>query len=304
MLSVAWDRRRDYDVAQVDVYSGPSFFWAESVCWLLRCIGRPYVLTLHGGALPEFARGREKRVRRLLESAAAVTAPSPYLVNRIACYRPDLRLIPNGLDVSAYAASHRAVLQPRLVWLRAYHRVYNPTLAVRVVSILAREFPEIQLRMAGPDRADSSKEQTIESVTSTGMQAHVEVGGGITKHSVPDFLATGDIFLNTTNVDNTPVTVLEAMASGMCVVSTNVGGIPDLLRSEVDSLLVPPNDEVAMAAGVRRLLTETCLAARIRGSSLARVHQFDWNVVLPQWQQLLTSTARAAYSRDAGVAVA
>ena len=62
----------------------------------------------------------------------------------------------------------------------------------------------------------------------------------------------GDIFLNTTGVDNAPVSVVEAMACGLCVVSTNVGGIPYLLEHEYDSLLVPSNDPAAMATAVRK----------------------------------------------------
>src|SRR2546430_1648488 len=55
MLATVWNRRRDYDAAQVDVYSGAAFFWAEAVAFALRRAGKPYVLTLHGGALPDFA---------------------------------------------------------------------------------------------------------------------------------------------------------------------------------------------------------------------------------------------------------
>src|SRR3954471_19625153 len=52
MVDTAWSRRRSYGVAQVDVYSGLAFLWAETVCWTLRRAGKPYVLTLHGGNLP------------------------------------------------------------------------------------------------------------------------------------------------------------------------------------------------------------------------------------------------------------
>ncbi len=73
MVGTAWRQRDRYDVAQVDVFSGPAFFWAEAVCGTLRMARKPYVLTLHGGNLPLFSRRRQARVRRLLRSAAAVT---------------------------------------------------------------------------------------------------------------------------------------------------------------------------------------------------------------------------------------
>src|SRR5689334_8306985 len=79
MMRTAWARRGAYAVAQVDVFSGHAFFWAEAVCGLLRELGKPYVLTLHGGNLPAFSKKARTRVKRLLGSAAAVTTPSRWL---------------------------------------------------------------------------------------------------------------------------------------------------------------------------------------------------------------------------------
>src|SRR5207244_1457312 len=78
MLRTVWRERRSYDVAQVDVFSGRAFLQAEAVCATLRLVNKPYVLTLHGGNLPVFARQWPRRVRNLLHSAAAVTVPSRY----------------------------------------------------------------------------------------------------------------------------------------------------------------------------------------------------------------------------------
>jgi glycosyltransferase involved in cell wall biosynthesis len=102
-------------------------------------------------------------------------------------------------------------------------------------------------------------------------------------------MSRGDIFLNTTNIDNTPVSVLEAMACGLCVVSTNVGGIPYLLEHEHDALLVPPNDPQAMATAVHRLLNEPDLAERLSRNARQKAAQCDWSIILPQWEALLTS---------------
>jgi glycosyltransferase involved in cell wall biosynthesis len=229
MLSAIWQNREEYDVAQVDVYSGPAFRWAEAACWLLRRVGKPYVLTLHGGGLPEFSQSQSQRVARLLKSAKAVTVPSLYLLSQMAPYRKDLTHLPNGLRVSIYGSRAPRALQPRLIWLRAFHKVYNPTMAIRVVARLKDEFPSIQLTMTGPDKGDCSREETFAAARTHAVLSHLNVQDSISKTAVPDLLRTGDIFLNTTNVDNTPVSVLEAMASGLCVVSTNVGGIPYLL---------------------------------------------------------------------------
>ena len=107
----------------------------------------------------------------------------------------------------------------------------------------------------------------------------------------------GDIFLNTTNVDNTPVSVLEAMACGLCIVTTNVGGIPHLLEHEHDALLVPSDDPAAMAAAVRRILTETGLAARLSHHARAKAERMDWSVVLPQWESLIRAVGSSSQAR-------
>lgn len=90
---------------------------------------------------------------------------------------------------------------------------------------------------------------------------------------------------------------MEAMACGLCVVSTNVGGIPYLLEHETDALLVPPNDPEAMAAAVRRILTEPGLAKRLSRNARAKAKQFDWDAILPQWEELLMTVARSSTDR-------
>ena len=79
MLHTIWRQRHNYRVAQVDVFSGWAFAWAEAAGALLHRLGQPFVLTLHGGNLPAFARRHPQRVRRLLQAAAAVTVPSRHL---------------------------------------------------------------------------------------------------------------------------------------------------------------------------------------------------------------------------------
>src|SRR5581483_5520203 len=121
------------------------------------------------------------------------------------------------------------------------------------------------------------------------------------KPEIPIRLNEFDIFLNTTNVDNTPVSVLEAMACGLCVVSTNVGGLPYLLRHEQDALLTAPGDAQAMASAVCRLLGEPKLGEQLSKAARAKVREHDWSVVLPQWQELLCQLAKDLFSHSSGM---
>jgi len=292
MVLTAWHRRAEYDVAQIDVFSGNAFVWAEAVCWALRRAHKPYVLTLHGGNLPHFVQRHPHRVKRLLQSAAAVTAPSRYLQEQMAPYRGETVLLPNPLELGQYRFVARRRPASKLVWLRAFHTIYNPVLAVNVLARLARSHPAIALIMVGPDKDDGSLQAVQDAARFLGVSDRLTIQAGVPRADVPKWLQKGDIFLNTTNVDNAPVSVLEAQACGLCVVSTNVGGLPYLLDQEQDALLVPPQDPAAMALAVERILTEPRLAERLSRSARAKAEQHDWSVILPQWEELLNKVAR------------
>lgn len=291
MLAMTWRARRRYDIAHVDVYSGPSFVWAEAVCEVLRAARKPFVLTLHGGNLPAFASRWPRRVARLLRSANAVTAPSAFLAEHFRAVRSDIELIPNALDLSLYHFRVRDKPAPNLVWLRSFHFMYNPVLVPTVVAQLKRAHPSVRIMMIGPDKGDGSLEATRDAATRLDVTDRVAIVGGVPKAEVPNWLDRADIFLNTTNVDNAPVSILEAMASGLPLVSTSVGGIPFLVRDAVDGLLVDPNDANAMATAVERVLTEPALAASLSREAHSSACAFDWPAILERWKDLLVSTA-------------
>ncbi len=286
MISTIWRKRNHYEIAQVDVYSGNAFFWAEASCWALRRAGKPYVLTLHGGNLPSFSNKWPQRVRHLLNSAAAVTCPSPFLLQKFRSIRNDLILMPNPLEVSSFPFVHRKNPKPNLIWLRAFHEIYNPVLAPKVIDFVRRIFPDVHLKMGGPVKDESSFLKMKKVAKELSVEDRIEITGPISRANIAGFLNQGDIFLNTTNFDNTPVSLLEAMACGLCVVSTDVGGIPYLLKDGEDALLVPGNNAQAMSAAITRLLTEPELASTISKNARTAAEKFDWSKIMPHWESL------------------
>lgn len=286
MLQTVWANRHRYEIAHVDVFSGSAFVWAEATCLLLRALGKPYVLTLRGGNLPDFAIRWPGRVRRLLESASLVTAPSRYLVETMLAYRRDLVVLRNAVDTSAYGFRERTAPQPRLAWVRAFHSIYNPTLAIDVLARVSRHWPDATLAMVGPDK-DGTLARVERRARELDMHARLRIVGAIPKREIPRYLADADVFLNTTDIDNTPITLLEAMSAGLCVVSTAVGGVPFMVRHEHDAMLVPPRDADAMAGAISRILVEPGLAARLSREGYASAKQCDWEPVLRAWETTL-----------------
>lgn len=292
MMWSAWSWRDRFHAAQVDVFSGPAFLWAEAVCGILRLAGRPYILTLHGGRLGEFAEANPGRVSRLLRSAGAVTAPSPFLLKALRRFRGDVILLPNALDLRNYRYRNRRPAGPRLIWLRAFHRIYRPEMAVAVLASLREKFPGASLAMIGPDKRDGTLQRVATMVSDLGLNDAVRIVAGVPKADVPGWLDGGDIFLNTSDIDNTPVSVLEAMACGLCVVTTDAGGLPDLVSDGHDALVVPRADEKAMTAAVERLLGDPDLAGTLSANAAAVAAPCDWPRVLGQWEALIAQVSR------------
>ncbi|MDF1524458.1 MAG: glycosyltransferase family 4 protein, partial [Trueperaceae bacterium] len=286
-----WRRSRFVDVAAVDVYSGRAFVWAKVVVGVLRRQRVPTVLVLRGGNLPQMAQRAPDRMRRLLGQGAAVVALSPYLGDRLAPFTRSMRVIPNPIDVSLYTYRQRVTAAPRLVWLRTFEELYNPVMAVEVLARVAQRYPDASLVMVGKDVGDGTLERARRTAVDLGVAGRVEFVGPVAKSDVPVQLQRGDVLVNTPRIDNVPVSVLEAMATGLCIVSTDVGGIPNLLTDGQDALLVPDANPEAMAAAVVRCCADPALAARLSAAARRTALGFDWSAVLPQWEALLNEVA-------------
>jgi len=286
MVWVTITKRKEYVLAVVDLFSGRAFLWAEVCTLVLRILNKPYVIAMRGGNLPEFSIQYPKRVNQMLDNAPSIISPSKYLQLEMKKFSNKIEIIPNPIELPKYKFESRKEPVARLVWLRAFHEIYNPTLAPKIIKNLSVDFPDIELTMVGPDKGDGSFEKTIEAANRLGVKDRIAFPGLVSKNEVPYWLNKDDIFINTTNVDNTPVSVIEAMACGLCVVSTNVGGIPYLLEDGVDALLVPPDDPQAMAEAVKRILSDPELAAKLSMNAREKSESFSWEKVLPMWEAL------------------
>jgi glycosyltransferase involved in cell wall biosynthesis len=292
MLRTAYVYRKSYSLAVIDTYSGKAFVWAEIVAFLLRLLKKPYILALYGGNLPNFAKGHPERVRRLFHSAKIVISPSEYTRVLMLPYRSDIRVLSYGVDHSSFHFRERTKPTPDLITIRAFHNIYNLSMAPKVLAKLVGEFPDARLVMTGGNKHDGSWELVQDTAQNHGVADRVSMLGFVSREELPSLLDQAGVLLNTPNVDNTPVSLLEAMACGLCIVSTNVGGIPYLLDDGINGLLVPPDNPDAMAAAVRQVLTDTEFASNLSLNARKKAEQFDWSVLLPQWEKLFVEVAQ------------
>ena len=285
MLRGVISKGRKADIVLIDTYSTQNFYYAVAVANLCRLLRIPYVPILHGGNLPERLQNNKHLSYKLFHGAKTNVAPSPYLMDVFAAEGYEkLTYIPNTIEIAAYPFLLRNEITPRLLWVRSFAEIYNPMLALEVLEKLIAYYPEASLCMVGPD-----KDGTLEKcrVYAQEHQLPVTFTGKLSKQEWIQRSRNFDIFINTTNFDNTPVSVIEAMALGLPVISTRVGGIPFLIEDQKDGLLVPPNNSELFVAAIRKLCTSRDLAQSLSTQARKKAEAFDWQKVKQHWLALL-----------------
>ena len=291
IVNVLVRRGRRIDVLVVQVYGGPSFVVEDIASALGRQFLHRIVMVLHGGAMPEFMSRFPHWTRRVLRRSDAIVAPSRFLVRALQQHGLEARVIPNAIHLTAYDYRHRAKVTPRLLWMRSFHDTYNPMLALRTLARVRSWYPDATLVMAGQD---SGLESAVrDAATRLGLQHAIRFPGFLDGDAKRREGSLADIFLNTNRVDNMPVAIVEAAAMGLPVISTRVGGIPDLLTDGETGLIVPTDDDEAMAAAVRRLVSDPELASRLSAAGRRLAERSSWDAVLPQWENTFSATAYA-----------
>lgn len=277
---VTW---RDVDVVVVAVFSGPSFWIADFASFLSsRVRHRRIILFMHGGNLPVFGPSHERRVKRVFDRADLLLAPSSFIAEVFRNWGYDVRIIPNVLNIDRYRYAPRAVARPRLLWMRTFHEHYDPILAVEALALVRERHPDATLTMGGADHG--LLDATRARVAELGLEDHVTFAGYLTPEAKVQAFADHDVFLNTNRVDNMPISVLEAAASGLVPVATAVGGIPAMLTDDRDAVLVPAGDPQALAVAITGLLEDPDRYARLSRGARALAETTAWPAVHDRWR--------------------
>ncbi len=277
--------RKQVSYILIDTYSTKAFWYAFVCSQLARIFHIKYIPILHGGDLPNRLKNNPKLCRMVFANAYQNVAPSAYLKQAFeSAGFTNVIHIPNSIELDKYGFKSREKITPKLLWVRAFASIYNPEMAVKVLQQLQEKHPSASLTMVGPDK-DGSLQTTKAFAKSIGVA--VNFTGQLSKEDWWQLASEHDVFINTTHFDNTPISVMEAMALGLPVVSTDVGGIPFLLTDKENALLVPDNDDKTMTEAILDLLNDEIKANQLSKNARIFIEQMDWQVVKQSWISLL-----------------
>ncbi len=284
MLSLIVRFHKSTDVVLIDTYGARNFYYAFLVGKICQLYKLDYIPILHGGNLPDRLNASKKLSRNLFGKAKINVAPSSFLYDIFKAEGFDnVRIISNAIQLKNYPFFKREVFRPRLLWVRRFQKRYNPMLAVRVLELLHKKYPGAELCMVGPDKDGSMKSCKAYA------QKHslpVNFTGKLRKKAWAEISTDYDFFINTTTVDNTPISVIEAMSLGLVIVSTRVGGMPVLIEHGKDGVLVPEGEK-AFADTISSLIEHPEESMEICYRAREKVENYDWEVVKKLWNNLL-----------------
>jgi len=276
--------RNKLDYVFIDTYSTFNFYYALFTSQLCRFFKLKYLPILHGGNLPYRLKKYPKFSSLVFKNSYMNIAPSGYLKYEFEQMGFKTQLIPNIIPIADYTYKERKKIAPKLLYVRAFAEIYNPTLAIEVLKELKNTYPKAILCMIGPDK-DGTLEDVKQLINKYHLNESVEITGVLAQKEWHKKSKAFDIFINTTNIDNTPVSVIEAMALGLPVVSTNVGGLPYLIQHNKDGVLVEKNNPSEMTTEICKILEENKYSLAINARK--KVENFDWNIVQSKWMKIL-----------------
>lgn len=268
-----------YDVIHVSSAAYTGFMLATMPPVLIgKLFARKVVLNYHAGQAEEHLRDWRTAIPTI-RKANAVVVSSGWLVDVFARHGLKARAIYNHVELDNFTFRERKPLRPVFLSNRNFDPIYNVPCVLRAFARIQMRFANASLIVAG----DGAQREEIEELARDLKLRNVKFTGLVAPGEMPALCDAADIYLNASNIDNMPLSILEAFAAGLPVVTTNAGGIPYVVSHERTGLLVEMNDDEALAASAIRLLEDEDLAARLVNNARAECGKYKWDVVRRHW---------------------
>lgn len=272
-----------YDVIHVYSASYFSFVLAPTPAILIaKLYGKKAILNYHSGeAADHLARWRRTAIP-VMRLSDCIVVPSAYLVKVFADFGLPAQAIFNTVETNDFRFRERRLPRPVFLANRNLEALYNVALVLRAFCIIQQSFPEAHLTIAG----EGTERARLEALTVELNLRNVEFTGRVSPAQMPALYDAADVYLNGSDIDNMPLSILEAFAAGVPVVTTNAGGIPYLVTDNETGFLVERGDAEQMARRAMRLLEESDLAERLAKAAHAECRKYSWGTVRDEWLEL------------------
>ena len=288
---------RAADKAQLfHVMANSGWSWhlfAAPAVWIARMRGCAVVVNYRGGEAEAFFARSFYVINKTLRRADAVVVPSAFLKRIFDRYRVPACVVPNIIDLDRFSSWQRTLAETgaaHIIVTRNLEPIYDIATVLRAFQIILKQCPGAKLSVAG----SGPEERNLQALAaSLGIGESTAFLGRIDNERMGELYAGADVMVNASLVDNMPISILEALASCVPVVSTDAGGIPYLVEHEKTALLVPVRDYEAMATAIMSLLNDSAKADALAREGLQLAQQYAWLNVRKGWLAVYASVTAA-----------
>jgi L-malate glycosyltransferase len=282
------------DIVHILANSGWSWYlFAAPAIMMAKRAGKPIILNYRGGYARDFFSQSWSKVNRSLNHVHKIIVPSLFLKEVFAEFEKQADIVPNVLDIDVFNTDSRNNnADPHVIVTRNLESIYDVETTIRAFNEIRMTYPLATMSVAGTGPELDNLKLLVEELQ---LKDKVKFVGRLNACQMAALYKSADLMLNASVVDNTPNSLIESLACGTPVVSTNVGGIPKLVTHQHDALLVEPKDYLAMAEQGLSILTQKSLQQTLKSNGLATVAQFHWKNV---WQKLSVIYNQALYDNQ------
>jgi L-malate glycosyltransferase len=294
-LTSLFTRVRQYDVIHIFSASYFSFLLAPTPALLVgKLYGKKLLLNYHSGEAEDHLQRWRRSAIPTIRLADVLIVPSPYLVRVFAKFGLPAKPIFNLIETDRFRFRERPALRPVFLSNRNFEKHYGVDCVLRAFATIQKRIPEARLIVAGDGPERTSLEQLARELN---LQ-NAEFTGRVGHERVVELYDSTDIFLNGSEIDNQPLSLLEAFACGLPVVTTDAGGIPDMVVPEKTALVVPRGEHEQLAASALRLLDDSTLAQSMIEQAREECRKYRWEAVREQWLNLYYELAGGSWVRQ------
>jgi glycosyltransferase involved in cell wall biosynthesis len=271
---------RKYDVIHVYAASYFSFMISPTPALLTaRLYGRKAVLNYHSGQAADHLKRWRRTAIPTMRLADKIVVQSRYLVEVFARFGLDARAVFNHVEMDSFRFRERRPVRPVFLSNRNLEPLYNVGCVLRAFALVQRRFADARLTVVG----DGSQRSELERLAHELGLRNTKFTGLVAPERMPALYDDADIYLNGSEVDNMPLSLLESFAAGLPVVTTDAGGIPYIVTDGETGLLVPKGDHERMAQSAIRLLEDNELALKIATQAREECRRYSWAAVRNEW---------------------
>lgn len=288
-----WRLAGSCNVIHLMANSGWSWqLFAAPVIWIGWLRKTPVIVNYRGGEAREYLATSARWVKPSIARAARLVVPSGFLQQAFNEVGLSSAIIPNIIDLETFhpAAEPPPATPFTVVITRNLEPIYGLDMAIRAFALAREAFSDIELKIAGSGPQHAELEALVGRL---GLSETVLFMGRLERTEIVALYHSAHAMLNPSRVDNMPNSVLEALACGLPVISTNVGGVPYIVRDGLTAVLVDPGDEQQMANAIVELRRDSQLRHRLRNAGVQTVAQYAWDEVRPQWLALYRACGAA-----------